>query len=183
MQRRCGQLHAIALMLLVQAVLTQISFNSGATELNNLCLGPSNPTNSNDESALKDSKPSTDLSAPKDARVGTDTLKGVVDGGQSTVGCLGCVVTLRGTISKIFPESDLNRFQIRPKDKIIRINGRKFHPFQFQKECVGIPGSELKLEISRRGISQEITIYRIDARLLSNYARRYKHLSEQNKYW
>lgn len=109
---------------------------------------------------------------------------GQVDGGEAAYGCLGCTITLRGTVLRVLPESDLNRFNVAPKDRFLSINGHKFNPFKFQKECIGLPGTPIVLELLHDGTPEEISVQRIDSRLFSSHnGTYYKKLSEKRVTW
>ena len=138
-----------------------------------ISIGAQNATPASDSAAT----------AKIEASVSSDTLTGAVDGGESAYGCLGCIVGLGGFIVKIYPESDLNRFQIQPKDQIVGIDDHKFHFLSFQKECLGMPGSEIMLDVLHKGELEKIAVRRVDSRLLASRAHRYKNLSEHTKYW
>jgi hypothetical protein len=106
-----------------------------------------------------------------------------INGGQSNYGCLGSIVGPFGKILKIYPESDLNRLEIKPGDKIIEIDGHRFNYFNFQKQCVGLPGSSIDLNVIHTGYAEKFSVLRVDSRNLSAKGSYYKKLSTKVISW
>jgi hypothetical protein len=108
---------------------------------------------------------------------------GGVQGGEEAFGCLGCVISPQGMVIKIYPESDLNRFQIVPDDRVVGINGHPFDGRTFPSECLGLPGSLISLTILHFGMPMDVQVHRVDSRELAGHASYYKHWAQKTRQW
>lgn len=108
---------------------------------------------------------------------------GGVQGGEEAFGCLGCVISPQGIVIKIYPESDLNRFQIQPDDRVLGINGHPFNGKTFPSECLGVPGSIIALTILHFGMPMDVQVHRVDSRELAGHASYYKHWAQKTRQW
>ena len=108
---------------------------------------------------------------------------GGVSGGEEAFGCLGCVISPVGIVMKIYPESDLNRFQIQPDDRVVGINGHPFNGKTFPSECIGVPGSLIYLTILHFGMPMDVQVHRVDSRELAGHASYYKHWANKTRQW
>ncbi|MDR3616788.1 MAG: hypothetical protein P4L53_24745 [Candidatus Obscuribacterales bacterium] len=108
---------------------------------------------------------------------------GGVQGGEEAFGCLGCVISPHGVVIKIYPESDLNRFQIAPDDRVVGINGHPFDGRTFPSECLGLPGSIIGLTILHFGMPMDVQVHRVDSRELAGHASYYKHWAQKTRQW
>jgi hypothetical protein len=102
--------------------------------------------------------------------------------GIESLGCLGIHYELAdGRIDIVYPESDLNRFGVRSGDYIEAINGHPYNSATFQDECVGAPGSQVELVISRVG---RIVISRVDSRRLAYHPEPFfRNLASRSFQW
>lgn len=112
------------------------------------------------------------------------TLQAKASGGEEIYGCLGALLNLfNGGILQVFPQSDLNRFDIQPGDRIVGVNGHRYDFRTIIKEMVGTPGTIVELDIrSRDRTVRHLQVRRTDARLLPQTGM-YKQLTQKNRFW
>ena len=106
-----------------------------------------------------------------------------VSGGEEAFGCLGCVIDKFGTVENVYPESDLNRYQIVPGDRVLGINGHFFDGKTFPSECLGVPGTMIYLDILHMGNPIQASVHRVDSRDLAGRASYYKHWADKTRRW
>lgn len=111
-------------------------------------------------------------------------LQAKAEGGEEIYGCLGALLNLfNGGILKIFPQSDLNRFDVQPGDRIVGVNGHRYDFRTIIKEMVGTPGTIVELDIRKPDKTvNHLQVRRTDARLLPQTGM-YKQLTQKNRYW
>lgn len=112
------------------------------------------------------------------------TLQARANGGEEVYGCLGAVLNLlNGAILKIFPQSDLNRLEVLPGDRIIGVNGHQYDFRTIIKEMVGTPGTIIEMDIQTPTCEvKHLQVRRTDARLLPQTGM-YKQLTKRNRFW
>ena len=112
------------------------------------------------------------------------TLQAKANGGEEIYGCLGALLNLfNGGILQVFPQSDLNRFDVQPGDRIVGVNGHRYDFRTIINEMVGTPGTIVELDIrSRDRTVRNLQVRRTDARLLPQTGM-YKQLTQKNRYW
>jgi len=128
---------------------------------------------------LQNSQSSAQLDAEQQS-----TLQGKAKGGEEIYGCLGALLNLfNGAILKVFPQSDLNRFDVQPGDRIIGVNGHRYDFRTIIKDMVGTPGTIIELDIRTKDrVERHLQVRRTDARLLPQTGM-YKQLTQRNRYW
>jgi C-terminal processing protease CtpA/Prc len=126
------------------------------------------------------------IASPADTVTSNPTSGAHAEGGEEAYGCLGAAIEFfSGTITRIFPNSDLNRFGIQPGDRVLSINGHSYatSPLASQEECRGIPGSLLPITIIHDGHALDLTVKRTDVRQLAPFASYFKFWADQTKQW
>jgi predicted metalloprotease with PDZ domain len=111
-------------------------------------------------------------------------LQAKANGGEEIYGCLGALLNMmNGAILKVFPQSDLNRFDVQPGDRIVGVNGHRYDFRTIIKEMIGTPGTIIELDIRTRNREvRHLQVRRTDARLLPQTGM-YKQLTQRNRFW
>jgi hypothetical protein len=114
------------------------------------------------------------------------------DHGQAPIGVIGAELVAKNwssrevTIKILYPQSDLNHFDVHPGDRIVAVDNESFSGLtDFRNRSRGMPGTTVELTIWGRGdgFSKTITVKRIDARTLPQNDSYFNWAASQTRYW
>lgn len=117
-------------------------------------------------------------------RAGTQNLQGRAVQEDEAYGVLGAkIVAPTGAFITIYPQSDLNRFDVRVGDRVVGIEGHKYSGRTFPQECLGAPGSTIKLDIlsNQTRTVNSIEVRRVDSRELSIVHKYYRDIGKKSR--
>lgn len=103
---------------------------------------------------------------------------------DETYGVLGAkIASQTGVFITIYPQSDLNRFDVRVGDRVVGIEGHRYRGQTFPQECLGAPGTTIKLDIlsSQTRTLNTIEVRRVDSRELSVVHKYYRDIGKNSR--
>ncbi len=111
--------------------------------------------------------PANLVAAPAPDRSG-NALEATEDHGELTVGVLGASV-YGHRIKEVFPGSDLNRYEVRPGDVMLRIDGQDWRDLRtLIRLTQGPPGSIIRITVKRWEQIVTVPVHRVDSRVFVN---------------
>jgi S1-C subfamily serine protease len=109
------------------------------------------------------------------------------DHGVHPVGVIGLLLNdVTGEVWRVYPLSNLNRWDIRPGDYLINVNGTPYSSSTFKAQKEGEVGQPILLTFYRNGKTLKVNCPRVDARLLASYTGYDNYFvkeAQKTRYW